>query len=201
MPRSLYLYAIAALLGAWIAHYAPFYSQRASHYILQNIVHPLSHVPIISHLNIFGGRETPSIVFEEPNTRVHMLSYDPFIAYLEDFVTPRESEELIRLAYVDELWSQLCGIYGDTGRQRADSGQAAAVEPNGSTTVHPDRTSQTAFLPQENPLTQRIAARAASLQGFPNPEDIDIQLTSYEKNQEYLPHYDWFDNSPGEYER
>ncbi|KAL9080885.1 MAG: hypothetical protein Q9159_007492, partial [Coniocarpon cinnabarinum] len=167
MPRSLYLYAIAALLGAWIAHYAPFYSQRASHYILQNIVHPLSHVPIISHLNIFGGRETPSIVFEEPNTRVHMLSYDPFIAYLEDFVTPRESEELIRLA------------------------------PNGSTTVHPDRTSQTAFLPQENPLTQRIAARAASLQGFPNPEDIDIQLTSYEKNQEYLPHYDWFDNSPG----
>lgn len=63
---------------------------------------------------------------------------------------------------------------------------------DGSEVVSEARTSSTAFLPDEDPVVQAVAQRAADFQGFLSPKDVDVQITSYNPGQQYKHHYDWY---------
>lgn len=63
---------------------------------------------------------------------------------------------------------------------------------NGSRVLSPYRTSSTGTLPRDDPVVQCIIARAAEIQGFLPPKQIENpQITHYEQGQEFQPHFDW----------
>lgn len=59
------------------------------------------------------------------------------------------------------------------------------------------RTSDTAWLPLQDPIVQRIFARASRLQGYtPISNQEPLQLTRYKAGQQYKPHWDHFHDQP-----
>lgn len=62
-----------------------------------------------------------------------------------------------------------------------------------STAVHPDRTSETCFLPQA-PIIDKIKARANKYSRMPIDNIEPLQIVRYREGQEYKPHYDYFTN-------
>ncbi|RJF96361.1 proline hydroxylase [Noviherbaspirillum saxi] len=70
---------------------------------------------------------------------------------------------------------------------------------DGSTQVHAHRSSRGAMLQRgECELVSRIENRLAALIDWPVENGEGLQVLRYEKDNEYRPHYDWFDAaSPG----
>ena len=153
-------------------------NQLAAHPIVDQIVsHPL--------LQRFAPQAKAVDDYPEPNYRIRILSHDPFVAHLENFITPEERSYIVNSSA--EMLKP-----------------SDVMDPNGTTYQHPDRTSSTAFLPYEDPIVSRIALRAGELQGWYPRNDIDVQVTSYKRGQQYVGHFDWFDTDPvsrGEWDR
>jgi prolyl 4-hydroxylase len=59
------------------------------------------------------------------------------------------------------------------------------------------RTSDTAFLPADDPVVQRIISRASTLQGYTPLENHEqLQLTRYKAGQQYKEHWDHLQDEP-----
>jgi prolyl 4-hydroxylase len=113
-----------------------------------------------------------------PSPSIRILSLDPFVAHITDFISSDER------AYLKALGTPLLApstTLDDAGNQVTISG----------------RTSSSAFLPLADACVERIANRAAEFQGYMRLEDMSIQLTAYQPGQEYKHHYDWFSYPPG----
>ncbi|KAH4175814.1 hypothetical protein HBI62_094720 [Parastagonospora nodorum] len=106
-------------------------------------------------------------------SKVKIISFDPLIVHITDFVSRDEREHLLKLG-VPLLSASV--IRDASGKSILSSG----------------RTSSTAFLPSTDPIVSRIATRAATFQGFLTPADVEVQITSYTAGQEYKHHYDWY---------
>lgn len=69
--------------------------------------------------------------------------------------------------------------------------------PNGSHVVTPRRTSETAWVPKDDRISECIANRVAEIQGYDTLPDIQtLQLVSYQIGQEVRPHWDWRSGRP-----
>lgn len=67
-------------------------------------------------------------------------------------------------------------------------------EADGATQIHTHRTSRGAMLQRgETELVTRIENRLAALVHWPAENGEGLQVLSYEKGNEYRPHFDWFD--------
>lgn len=67
-------------------------------------------------------------------------------------------------------------------------------DDDGATQIHTHRTSRGAMLQRgETELVRRIENRLAALVHWPVENGEGLQVLSYEKSNEYRPHYDWFD--------
>ncbi|KAJ4368417.1 hypothetical protein N0V83_006774 [Neocucurbitaria cava] len=107
------------------------------------------------------------------NPKIKIISFDPFIAHISDFVSKDEREYLLKLG--NPLLKK-----------------SIIKNDDGSEVISEARTSSTAFLPEEDPVVLSIAQRAADFQGYLSPGDIDVQITSYNPGQQYKHHYDWY---------
>lgn len=69
------------------------------------------------------------------------------------------------------------------------------LHENGTKLINEARTSKSAFLSRNDPVSQCIMERASELQGMVNTGRIEnLQITAYKEGQRYQPHFDWFDN-------
>ncbi|KAH6310580.1 hypothetical protein HBI39_073530 [Parastagonospora nodorum] len=94
--------------------------------------------------------------------------------HLEGFISPSERSHLLNLGEGDCNRSQ---VYNHTS----------------DNTISDHRTSDTAFLSNNDTIVQRIISRASSLQGFTPVKDYEqLQLTRYKAGQEFKEHWDHF---------
>ncbi|KAH8810987.1 2OG-Fe(II) oxygenase [Xylogone sp. PMI_703] len=108
-----------------------------------------------------------------PKYTSRILSWDPLMIHLENFITPEEIQHLLELPHSMYKRSQV-------------------IYKNGSTSVHEGRTSSTASLTRTNNTIARcIQERAAEFQGFDTSSTINVQATRYEDGQYFRAHYDW----------
>ncbi|KAF0316317.1 2OG-Fe(II)oxygenase [Colletotrichum asianum] len=101
-----------------------------------------------------------------------IVSYDPLIIHVEDFLTSSEVQHLLDLA----TYQPSTVIDDETGRHdRLASG----------------RRSSTAMLPRGDAVVQSVITRSARFQGFVSEDQFEqIQATRYLEGGEYVPHYD-----------
>ncbi|KAF1736338.1 Prolyl 4-hydroxylase 1 [Beauveria bassiana] len=105
---------------------------------------------------------------------VELLSIDPLIIYLDNFVNEMEIQYLLKLGH--PLFSQ------------------SRVLTNGKNVVNTmDRSSQTAFLPFRDPVCDCLASRMRSLLGNVQHEHVEpLQLVKYaNQGDRYRLHTDW----------
>ncbi|KFY13280.1 hypothetical protein V491_06463 [Pseudogymnoascus sp. VKM F-3775] len=111
----------------------------------------------------------------EPQPYVsRIVSYDPLIIHLENFIT------LAERAYLASVTN-------------ANLKRSTVASRDGGPPIHrSSRTSSTAFLPHNDTIGQCIQKRAADFQGFLSPKKIEmLQVVQYKEGQEYRAHYDW----------
>ncbi|CAI0652569.1 unnamed protein product, partial [Colletotrichum noveboracense] len=103
-----------------------------------------------------------------------IVSYDPLIIHIENFLTSSEVQHLMDLA--QERYQRSTVIDDETGRHdRLASG----------------RRSSTAMLPRGDAVVQSVITRSARFQGFVSEDQFEqIQATRYLEGGEYVPHYD-----------
>lgn len=63
---------------------------------------------------------------------------------------------------------------------------------SGENVIDESRTSSSAYLPDDDPVVKRIANRVHRLQGYMKVDRIDMQVTAYQEGQQYVPHFDWY---------
>ncbi|KAJ1709784.1 hypothetical protein NYO67_8083 [Aspergillus flavus] len=106
--------------------------------------------------------------------RTEILSVDPLIMHIENFVNDREIDYVMKLGEP---------LFQDS--QLFDDDQVRTVDK-------PYRSSSTAFLPYEDPLLQCIGQRALMFLGFIEHRAHErLQLVRYYPGQEYNLHSDW----------
>lgn len=128
----------------------------------------------------FSAQRISHVLFdacESPLYEVRILSFDPLMIHLENFVTTRERRQIISYAQ-DHL-------------ERSHT-----LRNNGSKAFSSRRTSSSARLPHDLPAAQCILSRFGSFQGFvPASEVENLQITAYQEGQEFKPHMDWGTNA------
>lgn len=123
-------------------------------------------------------------------TPVRILSQDPLVIHINDFVSEEEAAYLVDLAYINPLPKYSCIVLRfDRDPLFKPSG---TVNSQGIKKQSTNRTSSTAYLPNSDAVVQRIAARASEFQGFKSYKGTDLQLTRYYRGQQFKPHFDWF---------
>lgn len=116
--------------------------------------------------------------FPEP-CRHWLVSWSPRIFLIENFLSPEDCDLLIEQA-------------------RPHLSPSMVVIDDAKTLAsHPGRTSKGAFFPKnkDNALVRRIEARIALLTMLPKENGEDLQVLRYGVEDQYLPHYDFFDPS------
>ncbi|KAI0015794.1 hypothetical protein F4780DRAFT_42747 [Xylariomycetidae sp. FL0641] len=107
-----------------------------------------------------------------------LISLDPLLIYIEDFLKPSEVTELL-----------------EAGEERGFA--PSVVYKNGRKQGTADRTSSSAALPRENPTVACVLRRAQSYLGTmidPARDDIGPpQLVRYTQGQRFNQHHDWYD--------
>ncbi|RFU23769.1 hypothetical protein B7463_g12572, partial [Scytalidium lignicola] len=104
---------------------------------------------------------------------IELLSLDPLIIYINNFLSPGEIKGLLEVG--EDLFS--ASTVADDLTQRFS---------------HPARTSSTAYLPGDNPYSQCALQKARKFLGFYDFDGIESpQLTKYAHSQEYRGHFDW----------
>lgn len=100
---------------------------------------------------------------------------DPWIILIHDFLDEKEIESLLQSAK-------------DRFRR------SHVVGDENANTVHEQRTSFSCmFRKTENPVLSSIEDRVSKITGLSKQYMEPCQLVKYEKNQQYAPHFDWFD--------
>ncbi|KAI8630795.1 hypothetical protein F5Y19DRAFT_34101 [Xylariaceae sp. FL1651] len=106
-----------------------------------------------------------------------LVSLDPLLIYIENFLRPSEITELL-----------------EAGESEFSP---STVFKNGRLTGTPDRTSSSAGLPRDNPTVECVLSRAQSFMGTmidPSRDDIGPpQLVRYKAGQLFNKHHDWYD--------
>ncbi|KAF1912666.1 hypothetical protein BDU57DRAFT_458518 [Ampelomyces quisqualis] len=134
--------------------------------------------------NPVAGPHAPVHALEASNVKI--LSFDPFIAHISNFVSEAERKHLLELGSVRPFVPYTSTSKTNPCISPLLTSSTVAGAPS---TL---RTSSTAFLPPSDPVVAALALRAAAFQGFLDPLDIDVQITSYNPGQEYKHHYDWY---------
>jgi prolyl 4-hydroxylase len=117
--------------------------------------------------------------------KISVLSEEPRIFLIENFLTYEECDHLIEKARPALKRSTVLSDHlenGDVNR------------------LHAARTSKGMFFekPSTDPVLRRVEKRIAALTGLPEANGEAMQILSYGLNAEYRPHYDYFDPStPG----
>ncbi|KAJ5722265.1 2OG-Fe(II) oxygenase family Oxidoreductase, partial [Penicillium malachiteum] len=123
---------------------------------------------------------------EEKKYSTEILSIDPLIIYINEFIFDKEIDYLMKLGQP---------LFQDS--QLFDNDQVRTVDK-------PYRSSSSAFLPYEDPVCQCIGQRALDFLGFVEHKAHErLQLVRYYPGQEYNLHSDWLYNpkvsrSPGD---
>ncbi|KAI0125830.1 hypothetical protein BJ170DRAFT_695817 [Xylariales sp. AK1849] len=100
-------------------------------------------------------------IYRHPSYSVRILSYDALMIYVVDFIPKHERNYLLRL--------------GGPLFERSE-----VMDPDGTGELSEYRTSSTAYLPDGDPIVERIIARAAEFQGYTRQEDNEgLQMTRY----------------------
>ena len=113
----------------------------------------------------------------------HLLSVNPRIYYLADFLSKEECDYIIKLA----------GPYLQRSRVFSRESDAYGVESQG-------RTSRGMFLYQKmlTPKVAEIEKRISKVMGIPRENGEPMQVVHYKEGEEYQYHYDTFDTAmPG----
>ncbi|CAF1016299.1 unnamed protein product, partial [Adineta ricciae] len=107
--------------------------------------------------------------------KIRLITRNPTIIYIENFLTENEIKHLIELARPLFL-------------------QSKVHDPHGVRVQNNYRTSSTADLERaETPVVKCIEQRYAQFQGNINVEYIEpLQVVQYTSDQEFKPHFDWF---------
>lgn len=122
---------------------------------------------------------TLSEEYSSKPAKILLLSTDPSIRLVENFISKEEADVIVN-TYKSLLKPSTVS---------ADDSQQTSTE---------SRSSSTAFLPagnEKHKVIQHIENRLVLLTGLAVPHWETLQLTKYEKGQQYKPHFDWFDNS------
>ncbi|THY00921.1 hypothetical protein D6D03_06162, partial [Aureobasidium pullulans] len=122
------------------------------------------------------GAATPIGPSRVDDHRVSIVSVDPLVLYIQNFVTAEEASSLIKLVEgsfkPSEIWSN-DGNEGKVVKEVRDSNWAS---PN-----------------TFEPIVQTIRARAKSFQGFDNAGDVEpLKVLKYEIGGHYNHHHDSF---------
>jgi prolyl 4-hydroxylase len=119
--------------------------------------------------------EAPSSQVDGHTVGVSVCVDEPPLRVLEGLLADAECAELIELA-----------------RPRLQ--RALTVDDHGKQQVDQRRTSEGMFFALgERPLIRQIEQRLAGLLGVPASHGEGLQVLHYLPDQEYQPHYDWFD--------
>lgn len=111
--------------------------------------------------------------------RLLLLSSDPCIRLVENFISKEEAEVI--MSNYNSLLKPSTVSADDAKQTSTDS-----------------RSSSTAFLPagsEKHAVIEHIENRLVLLTGLALSHWETLQLTRYEKGQQYKPHFDWFDTS------
>ena len=112
-----------------------------------------------------------------------IFSMDPLIIYLENFISPAESEYLVAKANSTYVHSPV-------------SSSTELDDPNGEFVLDPYRTSRTAYMDDTDPVGDCIRKRSAALQGsYPYKHVEDLQIVKYEVSHEFREHRDWWETA------
>ncbi|TEA19670.1 putative prolyl 4-hydroxylase 4 [Colletotrichum sidae] len=104
---------------------------------------------------------------------IRIMSYDPLIIYVVGFISWAERTHLLQIG--ESLYERSAVYDQDEERSVFDE----------------ERTSSTAWLPDEDPIVQRIIRRASTIQGYtPLEKHEELQLTRYVTGQFFNPHLD-----------
>lgn len=104
----------------------------------------------------------------------NQVNEDPMIVVFEDFLEPREVEQLVSAAR-----TQL--------KQAVVSAAKSGVES-------PGRTGSNCWIPHGyNAIVENLALRVADVVGLPLQYAESLQVVHYGENQQYAPHYDAWD--------
>jgi len=111
---------------------------------------------------------------QKASYRTELLSLDPLIIYIQDFLSPVEIEAMLEVGN---------GLYEES---------TVSDDPVEGRYQSKSRTSSTAFLPKSAPVVQCILGRSQEFLGFYDFDEIEApQLTRYKVGQEYQAHFDW----------
>ncbi|THW64615.1 hypothetical protein D6D20_02794 [Aureobasidium pullulans] len=147
------------------------------------IIQQYRSFPVLWSSNIFYGKQTQLSQAAThigssrvDDHRVSIVSVDPLVLYIQNFVTAEEASSLIKLVEgsfkPSEIWSN-DGNEGKVVKEVRDSNWAS---PNTS-----------------EPIVQTIRARAKSFQGFDNAGDVEsLKVLKYEIGGHYNHHHDSF---------
>lgn len=110
------------------------------------------------------------------NYTTQIVSIDPLVIYIHDFLSAADIAALLSTA--------------------EDSFKPSYITKNGRTSLNPDRTSHTAFLPFEELAVRCVAERARRFSGAllkPGRDEMGMpQLVRYTAGQRYNLHWDWY---------
>ncbi|KIW18798.1 hypothetical protein PV08_03087 [Exophiala spinifera] len=109
-----------------------------------------------------------------PAYKIHFLSRDPIVVYIENFLTPFERDHLLKTSGSSFINSQ-------------------TADQDGTETLRSTRRSKSATVTRDA-VTRCIEERALIFQGFDTPPSHlePLQLVRYHVNETYDLHTDWF---------
>jgi len=108
---------------------------------------------------------------------VEVISWEPRIFLLHNFLSEVECDELIKLGEA-HLERSKVSVDDQRGRQTNNA-----------------RTSYGAWIPNQSETVKNIERRIAAVSHVPISHQEQIYLLRYEEGQQYRPHYDWFDDN------
>lgn len=112
------------------------------------------------------------------------LSYDPIMVYIENFITPYETEHLKKLALAEYEPSVVQNFNNQAGAKKVFVDSSS-------------RKSETAWLKDGDPVVDCVKSRAATFQGFaPNATMEQLAVLKYTEGGEFETHYDFHYATP-----
>jgi prolyl 4-hydroxylase len=139
----------------------------------------ISGLKNISIEAMFRRLDPDDTTFAFPQLKPKVLSKDPWVVYLEKFITPEHADGLVQALY-------------DSGHSFAESSELDLPEGEGAITKR--RTSESMFCDnracQEDPRVLKAHALASNITGFPLGNMEYIQVVRYDTDQYYVKHQD-----------
>ena len=131
--------------------------------------------PTLEHFQLIN-KPLPAWTCSSHNYTTQVMSLDPLLLYIHNFVSPSESEQIIRAGNASLEPSPITGYGSDTSSQA--------------------RTSWSAPLPPDDAAVQCVLSRAESFLGTilaPGRDEMGVaQMVHYTAGQKFDQHHDWF---------